>query len=240
MADVPLARDRHGLFVRPREIDRHIATLRGWGYRLVTFGELARLAAGGEGAGHASLTFDDGLADNLHALAPLLAGHGAPATVFVTSGWLGQPHPEAPWARIMEAEDVRELARRGIEIGVHSHTHADLTALPPEGALGELRRSRDLLEDLIQAEVTSGAYPYGRAQEQTRAAARSAGLSAACRTSGLGTWTDPFDIPRQDMTNRASRLGLWLKRDDRYERLVARPPMRAVRGGRRWLLSRFR
>src|SRR6266540_5794190 len=95
LADVPLRRDAHGLFVAPGDFRRHVGRLRSWGYRLVTFGRLAELAAGGGAAGHAALTFDDGLADNLHVLAPLLAELEAPATVFVVSGWLGGAHPEA-------------------------------------------------------------------------------------------------------------------------------------------------
>ena len=38
-----------------------------WGYRLVSFGELARLASASEAAGHAALMFDDGLVDNASA-----------------------------------------------------------------------------------------------------------------------------------------------------------------------------
>src|SRR5215211_1917282 len=121
VADVPFREDPHGLFVRPRELERHIASLRGWGYRLVSFGELARLTTDGAASGHASLTFDDGLADNLYTLAPLLERHRATATVFVTSGWMAEPHRHAPWAAILSADELRKLSARGVEIGAHTH-----------------------------------------------------------------------------------------------------------------------
>ena len=97
VADVPLRQDPHGLFVRPEDLRRQIAKLREWGYRLVSFGELAERASSSDATGIASLTFDDGFVDNLETLAPLLRDEGATATVFVVSGWLGRPHPVAPW-----------------------------------------------------------------------------------------------------------------------------------------------
>ena len=72
VADVSLRRDPQGLFVAPAELRRHLRRLRAWGYRLVTFSELASLAGRGRAAGHAALTFDDGLVDNLESLVPLL------------------------------------------------------------------------------------------------------------------------------------------------------------------------
>ena len=68
------------------------------------------------------------------------------------------------------------------------------------------------------------------------AACRAAGYAAACRTTGRGSWDDPFDLPRQDMNYGAGVLGLRLKRDDRYESTmrspVAKGARRAVRTAR--------
>jgi peptidoglycan/xylan/chitin deacetylase (PgdA/CDA1 family) len=230
VADVPLRRDPHHLFVRPRDLERQIARLRAWGYELVTFGELALRVAQDRSRGCATLTFDDGLADNLHALAPILEGASATATVFVTSGWLGRPHPTVGWARVLSADEVRELHARGVEIGAHTVTHPDLSRLPYEAALDELAGSKRALEALLDAPVEVAAYPYGKADAETRAAAREAGFRAACRTLGEGSWSDPYDLPRQTMENRASLLGLRLKRDDRYEPLMR---FRVARGLRR-------
>lgn len=229
VSDVPPREDPHGLFVRPRDLRRHIATLRRWGYELVTFGELAARAARGAHAGACALTFDDGFSDNLHALVPLLEQEGAPATVFVVSGWLGRPHPDAPSARIVTEAELRDLAARGIEIGGHTATHPDLTTLTAEAAREELATGRAALEAITGRAVDVLAYPYGRATPEVAAAAAAAGFRAACRTSGNGAWDRPLDLPRQDVGNRTTMLGLRLRRDGRYEPLVRHLPARAVR-----------
>jgi peptidoglycan/xylan/chitin deacetylase (PgdA/CDA1 family) len=224
VADVPIREDPEHLFVRLEDLERQIGKLRAWGYELVTFGELARAVAETGGAGLAALTFDDGLVDNLK-----LAVLDTPATVFVVSGWLGQPHPAAPWTRIVTAEELRELRADGLEIGGHSATHADLSVLAYDDALAELRRGKQELEDVLGEPVEVAAYPYGRANADTIRAARDAGFRAACAATARGSWTDPHHLPRQDMDNGCTLLGLRLKRDDRYETLMKLRPARAAR-----------
>lgn len=223
--DVSLRRDPDHLFVRPQDLRRQIEKLREWGYELVTFGDLAADVR----PGRVALTFDDGLVDNLTELVPILQEFRAPATVFVVSGWLGQPHPAAPWTRIVTDGELRELRQAGIEIGGHSATHADLSALPYEDALDELSRGKQELEELLGEGVEVAAYPYGRTSPDAIRAVRDAGFRAACSTSARGSWDDPFFLPRQDMDNRGGLLGLRLKRDDRYESLMRHAPARAAR-----------
>ena len=225
------------LFVPPGEVIRHIRRLRRWGYELLAFGEMARRVQDGRAGGCASLTFDDGFVDNLEQLAPLLAAEDAPGTVFVPTGWLGQTHPYAPQTRVMTSDEVRELRARGVEIGAHTHSHPDLTTLDYDAAVAELGRGKDELEQLLDEPVDTVAYPYGRVNDKTRRACREAGFLAACRTCGEGSWTDPLDLPRQDMTNASTMIGLRLKRDDRYERLVEWRPFGLARAARRRLLA---
>jgi peptidoglycan/xylan/chitin deacetylase (PgdA/CDA1 family) len=234
----PLRDDPFGLCTSPRRLERHIRRLQAWGYELVTFGELAHRAVDGDVSGAAALTFDDGFADNLHVLLPLLREYRARATVFVVSSWLGERHPQRPHSAILTADELRTLAAHGIEVGSHTVTHPDLSALGFDEARGELATSKHDLEAVLDAAVDVVAYPYGKASATTLAACAAAGFRAGCRVSGNGTWDDPFNIPRQDMDNGATLLGLRLKRDDRYEPLVGtavgRLPLRGIRAARRW------
>jgi peptidoglycan/xylan/chitin deacetylase (PgdA/CDA1 family) len=229
VADVPIAKDPYGLFVRPTDLRRQLERLRSWGYAFVTFGELARRLRRGEGERCVALTFDDGFADNGETLLPLLLESAATATVFVVSGWLGEPHPLAPEARMLTADGVRRLHNAGVEIGAHTTTHPDLTTLGRDEAAHELRASKLALEQIVDVPVSVAAYPYGRASAETIAACSDAGFEAACRTSGQGSWREPLNLPRQDMDNGCTMFSLHLKRDERYEPLMQYRPARAAR-----------
>jgi peptidoglycan/xylan/chitin deacetylase (PgdA/CDA1 family) len=233
--EVPVRRDPYGLFVAPRRLRRHVAFLRERGYELVTFRTLVERVTAGAGEGLAALTFDDGLADNETVLAPLLRELGAPATLFIATRWLGGEHPDVPGKRVMDADAVRRLHAAGVEIGGHTVSHPDLTTLGFDAARDELESGRRELEALLDAPVTSAAYPYGRATEETVRACAAAGFQAACRTSGNGALERPLDFPREDMVGPATVLGLRLKAAGRYEPLMRHRPARALRRAGRLL-----
>ncbi len=217
-----------GLFVRPQDLERHIRALRRWRYRLLTFGEQAELARQGSAAGTASLTFDDGFADNYTTLVPLLERLAVPATVFIVTGWIGGVHPHAPWARILSVSDLRALHGAGIEIGAHTVTHPDLTALTVKQATAELADCRRTLEDLLDAPISVAAYPFGQADSRTLQACRTAGYATACR-GPEGSWDEPLALPREPMNYGGGLLGLRLKRHARYESLMKHLPAKAAR-----------
>jgi glycosyltransferase involved in cell wall biosynthesis len=59
-------------------------------------------------------------------------------------------------------EEVREMDRAGVEFGSHTHNHTLLTAVSPAVSLEEVRRSKVDLEQVLDHEVTSFSYPWGR------------------------------------------------------------------------------
>lgn len=93
VADVE--RDPWGLAVSPAHFDEHLEVLRE-SYRPVTATRMAdELRDGDLVPGSVAITFDDGYLDNLRAGLPLLERHDVPATFFVPTGSLGDPHE--PW-----------------------------------------------------------------------------------------------------------------------------------------------
>lgn len=126
------------------------------------------------------ITFDDGY-EGVHRYAlPVLAAHGYPATVFVTSGWLRGAHDcgRAP-DRMLDWEQVRELAAAGLEIGGHSHSHPPLDRLTDAALEAELRRGTELLAGELGLRPVSFAYPFGHSDRRVRGRVRAAGYAQA-------------------------------------------------------------
>jgi peptidoglycan/xylan/chitin deacetylase (PgdA/CDA1 family) len=218
--NVPLNGDPHRLFISPSRLRMLIDRLSGWGYAFATFAELARGVKTGDARGHVALTFDDGYRNNLYNLVPILEATGAKATVFVVSGWLGKMHVDAPRHPILSSTEVAVLHREGVEIGCHTVDHKHLPSLDPDDIRHEFVTSKGVLEDIIGGPVDVAAYPYGEADATTRAVCKDAGFIAACRTSGHGSWDDPLDLPRQDLGNSATVIGLDMKSRGVYEPFV--------------------
>jgi peptidoglycan/xylan/chitin deacetylase (PgdA/CDA1 family) len=161
-----------------------------------------------------AITFDDGYEDNWEYAFPLLLKHGVPATFFLTAGLL--EGDEAVVRRFGETlrrsslddvrplkwEQVLEMRAAGAEIGAHTYSHPNLARLTSAEILDELQRSRKILEQRLQAPVTTLAYPFGKPRRHvTRAtveAAAAAGYTRAVAviTRALRESDSELELPR--------------------------------------------
>ena len=110
-----------------------------------------------------AITFDDGYDGVYHHAYPLLAKLRISATIFVCCDWIGnntQPHP-GNGHTMLNWSQLGELADHGFSIGCHTFSHPDLRRLSSEAIRNELVGSRALLEDRLQVDVKSFAYPFG-------------------------------------------------------------------------------
>jgi len=218
--------DPHGLFVSRDLFTRHLELIEEQEYEMLPVGELSRLMQEGSATGHkGAITFDDGLVRAAREGVPMLLERGMRCSMFITTGLLGKRHPDLDQEMVMSASEVVELAEAGVEVGSHTVDHPWLNRLSFEQALDQLRRSRAALEDLLGEPVTSLAYPYGEANEQTVRAAEQAGYELACTCSGPGPW-QPLRFPRQPIYPTATKLRLRLKMAGLYG------PVHAAKGGR--------
>lgn len=221
--------DPHRLRVHPDRLDRHLRLLRRLGLRGVSLAELLDAEERGAASGLVGLTFDDGYADFVDHALPVLARHGATATLYVVAGLLGGQNAwdDGPRLDLLDAGGVRAVAAAGHEVGSHTVTHADLRGADPVTLRHEVGESRRLLEDVLQAEVPGFCYPWGRFDAAAADAVRAAGYDHACVT-GDHLPGDRFTLPRAYVAPRdaAPQLLAKLARYRWRMRGVAAPPAR--------------
>ncbi|MFC7843991.1 polysaccharide deacetylase family protein [Streptomyces sp. NPDC001046] len=191
--------------VPPRVFTEHLDLLADHGVEVVPLRRLLDAVRGGPPLPPRSavLTFDDGFADFHSTVAPLLAARGLPATLYVTTGALGDPSrpgrdgsllPPAPmltWPQLRELDEV-------FEIGGHTVSHPQLDALPRSTARGEIAGCKARLEDALGHRVDAFAYPHGYSSRPVRRSVREAGwVSAAAVRHGFSSAADePLRVAR--------------------------------------------
>ncbi len=199
IGDEDVAEDPHGLMMPPARFAAQLDALLDAGYRLVGVTELwTAVSRGGRAAdGLGAITLDDGLAASMHAAAEICAPRGVTPTLFLAPGLFGRDHPDLRAGhRILRPEEVPLLERAGCEIGAHSQEHVKLPLITPSARLHELRRSRAVLEELLEHPVLTMSYPFGRHDAATRSAAAQAGYTVACANDGAGSWR-ALALPRE-------------------------------------------
>jgi peptidoglycan/xylan/chitin deacetylase (PgdA/CDA1 family) len=141
-------------------------------FNVITFTQLLQLARDDQGVSWQGplviVTFDDGYQDNITIAAPILEDFGLSACFFVATGYIGGVRRFA-WDQVAGRElplmswgDVRELRRKGFEIGSHSVTHRRMSELSDAELEEELSESRRTLEVELGEVVRVFAYPFGR------------------------------------------------------------------------------
>lgn len=169
-------------YVHAEQFDALLASLRGAGYESIGFDQYLGHRRGETRLPRKPLilTFDDGYRSNAEIAVPIMRKHGFRATIFVVPGRLGganQWDAEERQEPLLSADEVRALHADGFAFGSHTLTHSRLTAIPPDVALGELRGSREALEQLLGQPVRTICYPWAQHDASVRRLAQEAGYS---------------------------------------------------------------
>ena len=146
------------------------------------------------------VTFDDGTADFVDVVMPVLERFRVPATIYIATDFvergLAFPAGGRPvsWAGLCDA-----LSTGLVTIGSHTHTHCLLDRVDAATAAGELRRSNELIAERTGVRAEHFAYPKALdgsrgVDEVVRATYRSAAL-AGTRANPYGR-TDPWRLAR--------------------------------------------
>lgn len=189
--------DPHRLRVHPERLTRHLRLLRRLGLRGVSLSQLLQAAERGQARGLIGLTFDDGYTDFLEHAVPVLREFGMAGTVYVVAGRLGGRNEwdDGPRLDVMDADQVRAVAAAGLEVGSHTMTHPRLAGADQASLVAEIATSKQVLEDVLQAEVAGFCYPYGSYDAAAAEVVRAAGYDHACVTGDYDPG-DRFTLPR--------------------------------------------
>lgn len=171
------------LTVAPDDFAAQMHWLVQHGYHSITQRELfgALMCGSSLPAKPVMITFDDGYRDVFFQASSTLLRLGLHATAYVITGRISGPD-----SSFLTWPLLRALEARGIEIGSHTVSHVDLTAVTDETALRELVESRRALERALGHAVPWLAYPSGRYDARVEALARRAGYLLAT-TTDVGT-----------------------------------------------------
>ena len=101
----------------------------------------------------ATVSLDDGGWQDI-AVCEALRAEGLPATFYLVSTWVDEPHYHIPVARIVGAYE-------GFEIGCHTRTHADMRYVSPAGAALEAVGAQAELQRIFGRDVSLFSWPKG-------------------------------------------------------------------------------
>lgn len=131
------------------------------------------------------ITFDDCGKHLLDFAVPELIRRQMKAVFFMPTAHLGKTNSwDTAEGRssvdLMDASDLKELQRLGMEVGGHGHHHVHLGRLDPETLRVELATCQSTLTEILGQPAKSFAYPFGSIPPEASIALPEHGFEFAC------------------------------------------------------------
>jgi peptidoglycan/xylan/chitin deacetylase (PgdA/CDA1 family) len=113
------------------------------------------------------ITLDDGYEDVYLNAFPILQKYGFTAFIFIITGFVGKYNswdynPGRRRKRHLSWKQIKEMSKSGFGFGSHTVNHPDLTRIDQRFVAYELKKSKEILEDKLEKEVSFLSYPFGR------------------------------------------------------------------------------
>jgi peptidoglycan/xylan/chitin deacetylase (PgdA/CDA1 family) len=169
---------------------------------------LDQLEGGNTRTPRIAISFDDGTRDFLSEALPVLQKFHLPATLYVSPLRVGQKG-------FLNWKELVEISQSNVNIESHGLDHRSLAGLTAEELHRQLGESKRLLEQHLDKEVTSIAYPYGTVKdfdEGVKEAVRKAGYRSGCSSvNGINkTDSDRYELRRTKIEQADLPIFTWI------------------------------
>lgn len=171
ISTIPFRAKKRSLYLHPKIFEQQIEQLQKHRYKSITVSELIEEASSNYDNNlrmnsHVILTFDDGCSQAAQESLPVLKKQGFNAIQYIVADRIGSLNT---WdialgernIRLMTKSEIFEWLKAGHEIGSHTLSHVNLTAVPLRQAREEILSSKKKLEDTFGISVKHFCYPYG-------------------------------------------------------------------------------
>lgn len=175
---------------------------------------------------HVAVTFDDGFQSVINNALPVLQERKIPATIFVTTDYLGkkpgwirnQDHVNAK-ETVLTEDQLKQLPSSLITVGSHSVTHPRLAEIDESQAAREIVDSKKVLEEILNTNITLFALPHGSYSEGIIKLSKEAGYECVFHNvpTNLFSCTGTFLVGRIDVSLRDWSIEYRLKMRGAYQ-----------------------
>ncbi|MCP4669952.1 MAG: polysaccharide deacetylase family protein [Desulfobacula sp.] len=156
------------------------------------------------------ITIDDGFRSGFNVALPILSKYGFKAVFFVYTNYIGVSKKAITW------ENLRQLKKRGHEIGSHTINHYDLTEkLDGENHEDYFKRikkeifiSKKILDKKLNQDTLFFSLPYGRTNPEVKKLIKSAGykMGVTVQRGSNPFYCDPFNLNRDMILNKSVKI----------------------------------
>ncbi|HEX9014070.1 MAG TPA: polysaccharide deacetylase family protein [Anaerolineaceae bacterium] len=175
--------------------EAHLQALQKWGYTAIPLSTMVEVLIHGGPLPERPvvITFDDGNQDIYQNAFPIMKRYGDVGTFFIVGNRVGSPG-------FVDANELKEMAAAGWEIGSHSWSHIDITK-DHDLIYQEVAISRVRLQKTLGVAVNVFAYPFGATDPTVSQKVQDYGYRAAVGlgTSNTHTWGTLFYLSRQEV-----------------------------------------
>jgi len=190
---VPNTKERRDLQVQATKFKEQLDFLKNNGYSIIKMEDLffAMYESKTLPPKPVILTFDDGYEDAYQDVLPALNERKFSGVFFIITSSLGKPD-------YLTNDQLKEIAKAGMEIGAHTQTHPDLSITPVDIAKKEIEESKKELENIVGKKIYFFCYPSGKYNQETVDLVRQAGYVLAVNTKPevLHSSSVPLELTR--------------------------------------------